>query len=44
MKHRIKQDKYTRNANLGARHTLYVKQHALYSAHVYSAHISGQLI
>ena len=30
---------YTCNANLGARHTLYVKQHA----HIYSAYISGQL-
>ena len=33
----------TRNAKLGARHTLYVKRYALYSAHIYSAHISGQL-
>ena len=33
----------TRIASLGARHTLCVKTHALYSAHIYSARISGQL-
>ena len=44
VKHRTLQQKYTRNAKLGARHTLYAKRYALYSAQVYSAHISGQLM
>ena len=36
-------DIHTRNAKLGARQALYVKQHVLHSAHIYSAHTSGQL-
>ena len=33
-----------RNTQLRVKHTLYVNTHVLYSAHVYSAHIPGQLL